>query len=196
MDLEAVDEEIEENEGNIVRDGLGRIQSLEDQEDIVENLNIPVLCQRIVPQTISERIFSHSQGIKEIIEACRVWDGTQYPPPGTNEVFNGVICRMRVGPSKISGRGTFLVKGTLKKNELLGIYEGIRTLLRGPYVMDMFKGTDLKSIDGDPKALGCESPFGMMNEDLYGGVPNVEVLPSGMFRAVRDIAEGEELVIQ
>ena len=45
-----------------------------------------------------------------------MWDGTQYPPPGTNEVFNGVICRMRVGPSKISGRGTFLVKGTLKKN--------------------------------------------------------------------------------
>ena len=36
----------------------------------------------------------------------------------------------------------------------------------------------------------------MMNEDLYRGVPNVEVLPSGMFRAVRDIAEGEELVIK
>jgi hypothetical protein len=193
---EVEDEGNEENEVNIVRDSLGRIQSAEDQEDVVENLSMPVICQRIVPQTIRERLFGHSQGIKQIIEACRVWDGIQYPPPGTNEVFNGVICRMRVGPSKISGRGTFLVKGTLLKNELLGIYEGIRTLLRGPYVMEMFKGADLKSIDGDPKALGFESPFGMMNEDLYRGVPNIEVLPSGMFRAIRDIAEGEELVIQ
>ena len=36
----------------------------------------------------------------------------------------------------------------------------------------------------------------MMNEDLYGGIPNVEVLPSGLFRAVRRIHAGEELVIK
>ena len=162
----------------------------------MESIIRPSVCQRTVPPTIRERLFSHSQGIKEIIKACRVWDGIQYPPPGTNELFNGVICRLRVGPSKISGRGTFLIKGTLAKHELLGVYEGILTLMRGPFVMDMFKGIDLKSIDGDPNVLGFESPFGMMNEDLYQGVPNVEVLPSGMFRAVRDIAEGEELVIR
>ncbi len=36
----------------------------------------------------------------------------------------------------------------------------------------------------------------MMNEDLYGGVPNVEVLSSGLFRAIRDIRIGEELTIR
>ena len=62
--------------------------------------------------------------------------------------------------------------------------------------MIMFKGSDAKMIDGDPRGLGHESTFGMMNENLYTGVPNVEVLSSGLFRAIRDIKEGEELVIQ
>ena len=36
----------------------------------------------------------------------------------------------------------------------------------------------------------------MINEDLYGGVPNVEVLPGGLFRVLRDIPAGQELVIR
>ena len=51
-------------------------------------------------------------------------------------------------------------------------------------------------IDADPKVIGYESIFGTMNEDLYRGIPNVEVLPNGRFRALRDINEGEELVIR
>ena len=162
----------------------------------MEDILRPVICQRIVTPVTLERLFLHSQGIKETIETCRSWEGCQYPPPGINDAFNGVICRLKVGPSKISGRGTFLARGSLSKHELLGFYEGILTLTRGPYVMAMFKGRDAKMIDGDPRGLGHESPFGMMNENLYTGVPNVEVLPSGLFRAIRDIKEGEELVIQ
>ncbi len=121
---------------------------------------------------------------------------TDIPPPMANETFAGVICRLKVGPSKISGRGTFLTQGKLEKHELIGFYEGLVTLLRGPYVMEIFGNTlRVRNIDGCPVALGHESPFGMMNEDLYKGIPNGEVLPSGLFRAVRVIHAVEELVI-
>ena len=181
----------------VPRDSLGRVREQEDMEEEMIISHNPIVVQRIVPSVNLPRLFRHSTGIKELEERCKMWEGPIYPPPMANETFAGVICRLKVGPSEISGRGTFLTKGKLEKHELIGFYEGLVTLLRGPYVMEIFGNTSRgRNIDGCPVALGHESPFGMMNEDLYKGIPNVEVLPSGLFRAVRVIYAGEELVIR
>ncbi len=53
-----------------------------------------------------------------------------------------------------------------------------------------------QNVDGSPAILGRVSTYAMINEDLYGGVPNVEVLPGGLFRVLRNIPAGQELVIR
>ena len=181
----------------ILRDSLGRIRTQEDLDEEITFTQRPTISQRVVPMVSATRLYMGSPGIEELINRCRDWDGPLYPPPGANETFAGVLCRLKVAPSTISGKGTFLVNGSIDKHELLGFYEGLTTLLGGPYVMVIFNGTAVaRRIDGCPITLGHESPFGMMNEDLYAGIPNVEVLPSGLFRAVRRIHAGEELVIR
>jgi hypothetical protein len=55
---------------------------------------------------------------------------------------------------------------------------------------------NFKIMDGDPKVYGEVSLFAMMNEDLYQGVPNCEVLPGGLFRALKDLGQGTELCIR
>ena len=105
-----------------------------------------------------------SPGIKELIDRCREWEGPLYPPPGANETFAGVICRLKVRRSPIAGRGTFLASGEIDKHELLGFYDGLTSLLGGSYVMVIFNGSAAeRNIDGCPITLGHESPFGMMN---------------------------------
>ncbi len=113
-----------------------------------------------------------------------------------NETFCDAIGRLSIGPSKIQGKGAFVAKGNITKNEVIGFYEGIITDQPGPYVMYLFGGADARRVNADPKVLGHDSVFAMVNEDLYGGIPNMEVLPSGLFRAIRDIKTGEELVIR
>ena len=178
-------------------DSLGRVRTQEDLEEEITFTQVPVITQRTVPRVSASRLSLTSPGIEDLITSCRVWEGPVYPPPGTNENFAGVICRLRVSPSPIAGRGTFLNDGIIEKNELIGFYDGILIATGGPFVMTVFpKSPNARNIDGCPTALGHESPFGMMNEDLHRGVPNVEVLPSGLFRAIRIIHAGEELVIQ
>ena len=158
---------------------------------------VPVSSQRNVPRVLAPRLFRESPGIGHMIIRCRDWEGPLYPPPGTNENFAGVICRLKVRASPIAGKGTFLSEGIIDRNELIGFYDGLLTQTGGPFVMTIFPGSpNARNIDGCPNALGHESPFGLMNEDLHRGVPNVEVLPSGLFRAIRIIHAGEELVIQ
>ena len=84
------------------------------------------------------------------------------------------------------------MRSKLVRGEVIGFYEGVITDRKGPYVMRILS----RNIDGSPDALGRVSLYAMINEDLYGGVPNVEVLPGGLFRALRDIKVGEELVIR
>ena len=119
-----------------------------------------------------------------------------YPPPEVNNTFNAVLCRLSTKPSPIQGKGSFVAKGMISKHEVPGYYEGVVTTEEGPYVMELTIGGRKVWIDADPKIIGYESIFGTMNEDLLGGIPNVEVLPNGLFRALRDIREGEELVIR
>ena len=62
--------------------------------------------------------------------------------------------------------------------------------------MTLFKGPDAIHVNADPTLIGYESLLGTINEDLYGGIPNCEVYPDGMFRSLRECNEGEELVIR
>ena len=108
---------------------------------------------------------------------CKNWKGGEYPPPGINDNFAGSVAKLRIGPSLIQGNGVF-VRSKLVRGELIGFYEGVATDRKGPYVMMVFS----RNIDGSPDALGRVSLYAMINEDLYGGVPNVEVIPGGLFR--------------
>ena len=92
--------------------------------------------------------------------------------PGLNVNFSHSSSKMRIRPSPIQGDVVFL-SNKVKKGELFSFYEGVRCDHKGPYVMNVFGRT----IDGAPDALGRISVYAMINEDLYGGIPNVEVLP-------------------
>ena len=175
-------------EVHIVEKGLLEYDDLgnpvDDECEVVCNETIP-------PPLASPLVFEGSPGVAEWTLECKAWKGSEYPPPGMNAKFSGSVAKLRVGPSPIQGNGVF-VKLKLLKGELLGFYEGIATENKGPYVMRVFN----HNVDGSPAILGRVSMYAMINEDLYGGVPNVEVLPGGLFRALRDIAVGEELVIR
>ncbi len=180
----------------------------EREDDEVEEVSVGCLPQYddfanpiedeciVIPALTPDRtsalpIFEESPGVKDWTMECKVWKGAEYPPPGINAKFAGSLAKLRIGPSPIQGDGVF-ARSKLIRGELFGYYEGIDTDRKGPYVMKIFS----RNIDGAPEALGRISLYAMINEDLYGGVPNVEVLPGGLFRALRDIKVGEELVIR
>ena len=145
---------------DVPNDSLGRVRTQEDLEEEITFTQVPVINQRIVPRVLTPRLFLKSSGIEDLITRCRVWEGPLYPPPGTNENFAGVICRLIVRPSLIAGRGTFLNDGTIEKHELIGFYDGILIATGGPFVMTVFPGSPkARNIDGCPNALGHESPF-------------------------------------
>ncbi len=81
------------------------------------------------------------------------------------------------------------------KGEAFGFYEGVVTDTRGSYVMVLFAGSSKqRNVDADPSVLGVDTIHGSINEDLFRGIPNAEVRPSGLFIALRDIKD-EEVVI-
>ena len=141
-------------------------------------------------------LFRDSPSVKEISARCAAWKGGTYPPPGVNEAFGNIRSRLVIKESRIAGRGTFAGKGGILKHEALGFYEGILTKPEGAYTMTLFKGPDAIHVNADPAVIGYESLLGTINEDLYGGVPNCEVYPDGMFRSLRECNEGEELTIR
>ena len=71
-----------------------------------------------------DRIMTGSKLAVELTERCRVWRGTEYPPPGVNDSFNGALSRLALRSSAVHGKGVFVGKGTLKKSELLGSTKG------------------------------------------------------------------------
>ena len=131
-------------------------------------------------------LFRDTPSVKEMSARCAAWKGETYPPPGVNEIFEGIRSRLVIKESKIAGRGTFVGNGKILKHEALGFYEGILTKPEGAYTMTLFKGPNTIHVNADPTLLGYESLLGTMNEDLYGGVPNCEVYPDGMFRSLRN----------
>jgi hypothetical protein len=141
-------------------------------------------------------LFRDSPSVQEIAARCAAWKGDTYPPPGVNEVFKSIRSRLVIKESRIAGRGIFVAKGNLLKHEAFGLYEGILTKPEGAYTMTLFKGPNAIHVNADPALIGYESLLGTINEDLYGGVPNCEVYPDGMFRSLMECNEGEELVIR
>ena len=141
-------------------------------------------------------LFRDSPSVKEMSDRCAAWKGGTYPPPGVNEAFESIRSRLVIKESRIAGRGTFVGKGKLLKHEALGFYEGILTKPEGAYTMTLFMGPNAIHVNADPALIGYESLLGTINEDLYGGVPNCEVYPDGMFRSLRECNGGEELVIR
>ena len=117
-------------------------------------------------------------------------------PPGVNETFESIRSSLVIKESNIAGRGTFVGRGKLLKHEAFGFYEGVLSKLEGAYTMTLFKGPNAIHVNASPALVGHETLLGSINEDLYGGVPNCEVYPDGIFRSLRECNEGEELVIR
>ena len=82
----------------------------------------------------------------------------------------------------------------IRKEIIIGIYGGKITKNRGIYVLDAtVLGDDIKWIDGDPD-LGDIAMFGRINEDIHGGVINVEIDVSGIIYTVEEIGKKTEVL--
>ena len=129
-----------------------------EDDDSVSGIPPPkALTQRKIRDTAGRAIFLGDIEVLATDQECERWEGTMYPPPGVNNTFNAVLCRLSTKESPIQGKGSFVAKGGICKHEVLGYYEGVLTTEEGPYVMELTLCGRKVLIDADPKVIGYES---------------------------------------
>ena len=126
---------------------------------------------------------------------CRKSRGSQYPPREVTNMFEHLRDNLEVRASGIEGAGEGLFVGneTMRKNQIVGVYEGrITQEAEGPYVLELTNDEGKRWIDADPKKTDRISIFGKMNEDLHEGRYNAEISEDGFIKLIRD-CKNEEL---
>ena len=121
-------------------------------------------------------------------------NGNTYPPVQVTNIFEHLREGMEVGPSDIVGANEGLhVKGAFKKDQIIGVYEGIVVAeTEGDYILEI--GDDKRKtirVDADPNVTARMSIFGKMNENFDGERYNAELGEDGFVRLLRDCSNEE-----